>query len=88
MPLATDSFLLLYETLLNLDYYFVRKDLRSYILHLSSIEGLSLKSDYHYALSLTLDGSSRRISGSMLRLPYYRICLLDCEKYVASVRKA
>ena len=88
MPLATDLSLLLYEILLNLDYYFVYKNLRSHVLYLPSTEGLGLKSDYRYALSLTLDGTGRRVSGSTLRLPRYRIRLLDCEKYVASIRKA
>ena len=88
MPLATDSSLLPHETLLNLDYCFVREDLRSHVLHLSSTGGLGLKSDYRYVLSLTLDSTGRRISGSTLRLPYYRIRLLDYEKYVASVRRA
>ena len=88
MPLATDSTLLLYETLLNLDYCFVRKSLRSHVLHLPSTEGLGVKSDHRYALSLTLDGVGRRMSGSTLRLPRYRIRRLDYEKYVASVRKA
>ena len=88
MPLATESSLLPYETLLNLDYCFVREDLRSHVLYLPSTEGLGLKSDYRYALSLTLDGAGGRISRSILRLPRYRIRLLDYEKYVASVRKA
>ena len=88
MPLATNSSLLLYKTLLNLDYCFVCEDLRSYVLHLPSTGGLGLKSDYRYALSLTLDGTGRHVSGSTLRLPRYRIRLLDCEKYVASIRKA
>ena len=87
MPLATDSSLLPYETLLNLDYYFVREDLRSYVLYLPSTGGLGLKSDYRYTLSLTLDSTGRRVSGLTLRLPRYRIRLLDYEKYVASVRK-
>ena len=87
MPLATNSSLLLYETLLNLDYYFVCKDLRSYVLYLPSTGGLGLKSDYRYALSLTLDSASRRVLGSTLWLPYYYICLLDYEKYVASVHR-
>ena len=88
MPLATDSSLLPHETLLNLDYCFVREDLRSHVLHLSSTGGLGLKSNHRYALSLTLDGAGGRVSGSTLRLPRYRIRLLDCEKYVASVRGA
>ena len=88
MPLATDSSLLPHETLLNLDHCFVRKNLRSHVLHLPSTEGLGLKSDHRYALSLTLDGAGGRVSGSTLRLPRYRIRLLDCEKYVASVRRA
>jgi hypothetical protein len=88
MPLATDSSLLLYETLLNLDYCFVRESLRSHVLHLPSTEGLGLKSDYRYALSLTLDSTGGRVSESILRLPRYRIRLLDCKKYAASVRKA
>ena len=88
MPLATDSSLLSYEILLNLDYCFVCENLRSYVLHLSSTEGLGLKSDHRYALSLTLDGAGRRVSGSTPRLPRYCIRLLDCKKYVASIRKA
>ena len=88
MPLATDSSPLLHETLLNLDHCFVRKDLRSHVLHLPSTGGLGLKSDHRYALSLTLDGAGGRVSGSTLRLPRYRIRLLDYEKYVASIRKA
>ena len=87
MPLATDLSLLLYEILLNLDYYFVYKNLRSHVLYLPSTEGLGLKSDYRYALSLILDSSGRRILGSMLWLPRYYIRLLDYKKYVASVRK-
>jgi hypothetical protein len=87
IPLATDSSLLLYETLLNLDYCFVRESLRSYTLRLPSTEGLGLKSDYRYALSLTLDSIGAYISKSTLRLPSYRIRLLNCETYVASVRK-
>jgi hypothetical protein len=88
MPLATESSLLLYEALLNLDYCFVRESLRSHVLHLPSTEGLGLKSDYRYALSLILDGSGRRVSESTLRLPRYRIRLLDRETCVASVREA
>ena len=88
IPLATDSSLLSHEILLNLDYYFVCKNLRSHVLYLPSTGGLGLKSDYRYVLSLTLDSTGRRISGSTLRLPYYRIRLLDDEKYVASVRRA
>jgi hypothetical protein len=88
MPLATDSSLLLYETLLNLDHCFVRESLRSYALHLPSTEGLSLKSDHRYALSLMLNGIGRRVSELTLLLPCYCICLLDCEIYLASVRKA
>ena len=88
MPLATDSSPLLHETLLNLDHCFVRKDLRSHVLHLPSTGGLGLKSDHRYALSLTLDGAGRRVSGSTPRLPRYCIRLLDCKKYVASIRKA
>ena len=88
MPLATDSSLLPHETLLNLDHCFVREDLRSHVLHLPSTEGLGLKSDHRYALSLTLDGAGRRVSGSTPRLPRYYIRLLDCKKYVASIRKA
>jgi hypothetical protein len=88
MPLATDSSLLSHEILLNLDHCFVRENLRSHVLHLPSTEGLGLKSDYRYALSLTLDSAGRRVSGSTLRLPRYRIRLLDYEKYVASIRKA
>ena len=87
MPLATDSSLLPYETLLNLDYCFVYEDLRSYVLYLPSTGGLGLKSDYRYTLSLTLDSTGRRISGSTLRLPRYRIRLLNYKKYIASVRK-
>jgi hypothetical protein len=88
MPLATDSSLLSHEILLNLDYCFVRENLRSHVLHLPSTEGLGLKSDHRYALSLTLDSTGRRVSGSMLRLPCYCIRLLNCEKYVASICKA
>jgi hypothetical protein len=88
MPLATDSSLLLYETLLNLNHCFVRENLWSYVLHLPSTEGLGLKSNHRYALSLILDSGGGRMSGSTLRLPCYRIRLLDCEKYVASVREA
>ena len=87
MPLATDLSPLPYETLLNLDHCFVREDLRSYVLYLPSTEGLGLKSDYRYALSLILDSAGRRMSGSILRLPRYRIYLLDYEKYITSVRK-
>ena len=66
MLLATDSSLLLYKILLNLDYYFVRKNLRSYVLYLLSTEGLGLKSNHYYALSLTLDSAGRHMSGSTL----------------------
>jgi len=86
MPLATDSTLLLYETLLNLDHYFVRKSLRSYVLYLPSTEGLGVKSDYRYALSLILDSVGGRLSKSTLRLPRYHIRLLDDEARVTFVR--
>ena len=86
MPLATDSSPLLHETLLNLDHCFVRKDLRSHVLHLPSTGGLGLKSDHRYALSLILDGVGGRLSKSTLRLPRYRIRLLDDEARVAFVR--
>jgi hypothetical protein len=88
MPLVTDLSLLLYETLLNLDYCFIYENLWSHVLYLPSIEGLSLKSDYCYALSLILDSGSRHVLGSMLRLPCYYICLLDYKKYIASIYKA
>jgi len=86
MPLATDSTLLPYETLLNLDHCFVRESLRSHVLHLPSTEGLGVKSDHRYALSLTLDGVGGRLSKSTLRLPRYHIRLLDDEARVAFVR--
>jgi hypothetical protein len=88
MPLATDSSPLLHETLLNLDHCFVRERMRSYVLRLPSVEGLGLKSDHRYALSLVLDGIGGHVSKSRLRLPRYCIRLLDDEASVASVRKA
>jgi hypothetical protein len=88
MPVAADSSLLLNETLPNLDHCFVRESLRSHTLRLPSTEGLGLESDYRYALSLTLDGIGGCVSKSTMRLLRYRIRLLDCETYVASVRKA
>jgi hypothetical protein len=88
MPVTGDSSLLPHETLLNLDHCFVRESLRSHTLRLPSTEGLGLKSDHRYALSLTLDGIGGCVSKSTLRLPRYRIRPLDCETYVASVRKA
>jgi hypothetical protein len=88
IPLPTDLPSLPYKALLNLDYYFVRENTRSYALHLPTTEGLSLKSDHRYAISLTLDGIGGRTSESTLRLPRYRIRLLDDEARVASVYKA
>jgi uncharacterized protein YjiS (DUF1127 family) len=88
IPVTADSSLLLYETLLNLDYCFVRESLRSYTLRLHSTEGLGLKSDHRYALSLTLDSIGGCMSKSTMRLPRYSIRLLNCKTYVASVRKA
>jgi hypothetical protein len=66
MPIVIDSSLLLHETLLNLDHCFVYEDLWSHTLYLLSIEGLGLKSDYHYALSLILDSVGGRMSKSIL----------------------
>jgi hypothetical protein len=88
MPVTGDSSLLLHETLLNLDYCFIRESLRSHTLRLPSTEGLGLKSDYRYVLSLTLDGIGGCVSKSTLRLPCYCIRPLNCETYVASVHKA
>jgi hypothetical protein len=88
MPLPTDSSPLPCEALLNLDHCFVRENMRSYALCLPTTEGLGLKSDHRYALSLTLDGIGGRVSESTLRLPRYRIRLLDDEARVTSVRKA
>jgi hypothetical protein len=88
VPLPTDSSPLPYEALLNLDYCFVRENTRSYALCLPTTEGLGLKSDYRYALSLTLDSIGGYTLKSTLRLPRYRIRLLDDEVRVASIRKA
>jgi hypothetical protein len=88
MPLPTDSPSLPCEALLNLDHCFVRESTRSHALHLPTTEGLGLKSDHRYALSLTLEGIGGRVLKSTLRLPHYRIRLLDDEARVASVRKA
>jgi hypothetical protein len=88
VPLPTDSSPLPCKALLNLDHCFVRENTRSYTLCLPTTEGLGLKSDYRYTLSLILDGVRGYTLKPTLRLPRYRIRLLDDEAGVASVRKA
>jgi endonuclease/exonuclease/phosphatase family metal-dependent hydrolase len=43
-----------YETMLNLDYCFVRDSLQSHTLYLPSTRGLGIVSDHRYALLLSL----------------------------------
>jgi hypothetical protein len=76
------------EALLNLDHCFVCENIRSCALCLPTTEGLGLKSDHRYALSLTLDGIRGYVSKPMLRLPRYHIRLLNDKACVASVREA
>lgn len=75
------------EAMLNLDHCFVRDHLRSRALHLPGTRGLGLVSDHRYALSLTLNGAAEEAK-ERLRLPRYRIRLLDDESRVDAVRRA
>lgn len=75
------------ETMLNLDHCYVRDSLRSHTLHLPGTRGLGIVSDHRYALSLTLHGAEEE-SKEALRLPRYRVRLLEDEVRVAAVRRA
>lgn len=65
----------------------VRDSLRSHSLHLPGTRGLGIVSDHRYALSLTLEGTAEEAKEA-LRLPRYRIRLLDDGSRVDAVRRA
>lgn len=75
------------ETMLNLDHCFVRDSLRAHTLHLPSTRGLGIVSDHRYALSLSLGGVVNE-EKKVLRLPRYRIRLLDDQTRMDAVRRA
>lgn len=75
------------ETMLNLDHCFVRDSLRSHTLHLPTTSGLGVTSDHRYALSLILHGAEEE-DKRVLRLPRYRIRLLDDGARVNAVRRS
>lgn len=74
------------EAIFNLDHCFVRDSLRTHALLLLSTKGLGVKSDHRHELCLTL-GSAWLEEWKTLRLPRYRICLLNEQARVDAVRR-
>lgn len=75
------------EPMLNLDYCFIRDNLRSHALRLPPTRGLGITSNHRYALSLTLDGALEGEKRT-LRLPRYHIRFLSDQAHVDATRKA